>query len=332
MPKIFSQLNNSIFYSLNDKKVYYLLLIMEKSKLIWLNGEFVNWEDAKVSVMSHTLHYGTGVFEGIRARDCKNGTSIFRLNDHVDRLYNSAGAYNLDIPYDKDVITQAIKDSVHLNELTSAYIRPLVFFGEGEMGLLPNNVPVNVSVAAWSWGAYLGDEAGNNGVKVCISKWKRISPESFIPTAKGVGGYMNSTLAKIDAVNNGYDDAIMFGDGDVVAEGSGQNLFLIKNSKITTPPIETGALGGITRRTAIEIASSLGYETVEENITKEDLFNADELFFTGTATEVIGVVSVDGEDIGTGSPGSITNAIRNNYLEIVNGNDPISENYLTLVK
>ena len=305
---------------------------MEKSKLIWLNGEFVNWEDAKVSVMSHTLHYGTGVFEGIRARDCKNGTSIFRLNDHVDRLYNSAGAYNLDIPYDKDVITQAIKDSVHLNELTSAYIRPLVFFGEGEMGLLPNNVPVNVSVAAWSWGAYLGDEAGNDGVKVCISKWKRISPESFIPTAKGVGGYMNSTLAKIDAVNNGYDDAIMFGDGDVVAEGSGQNLFLVKNSKITTPPIETGALGGITRRTAIEIASNLGYETVEQNITKEDLLNADELFFTGTATEVIGVVSVDGEDIGAGSPGSITNAIRNKYLEIVNGNDPISENYLTLVK
>ena len=332
MPKIFSQLNNSIFYSFNDKKVYYLLLIMEKSKLIWLNGEFVNWEDAKVSVMSHTLHYGTGVFEGIRARDCKNGTSIFRLSDHVDRLYNSASAYNLDIPYDKDVITQAIKDSVHLNELTSAYIRPLVFFGEGEMGLLPNNVPVNVSVAAWSWGAYLGDEAGNDGVKVCISKWKRISPESFIPTAKGVGGYMNSTLAKIDAVNNGYDDAIMFGDGDVVAEGSGQNLFLIKNSKITTPPIETGALGGITRRTAIEIASNLGYETVEQNITKEDLLNADELFFTGTATEVIGVVSVDGEDIGAGSPGSITNAIRNKYLEIVNGNDPISENYLTLVK
>jgi branched-chain amino acid aminotransferase len=332
MPKIFSQLNNSIFYSFNDKKVYYLLLIMEKSKLIWLNGEFVNWEDAKVSVMSHTLHYGTGVFEGIRARDCKNGTSIFRLSDHVDRLYNSASAYNLDIPYDKDVITQAIKDSVHLNELTSAYIRPLVFFGEGEMGLLPNNVPVNVSVAAWSWGAYLGDEAGNNGVKVCISKWKRISPESFIPTAKGVGGYMNSTLAKIDAVNNGYDDAIMFGDGDVVAEGSGQNLFLIKNSKITTPPIETGALGGITRRTVIEIASNLGYETLEQNITKEDLLNADELFFTGTATEVIGVVSVDGEDIGNGSPGSITNAIRENYLEIVNGNDPISENYLTLVK
>ena len=305
---------------------------MEKSKLIWLNGEFVNWEDATVSVMSHTLHYGTGVFEGIRARECKNGTSIFRLNDHVDRLYNSASAYNLDIPYEKEVITQAIKDSVHLNELTSAYIRPLVFFGEGEMGLLPNNVPVNVSIAAWSWGAYLGDDAGKNGVKVCISKWKRISPESFIPTAKGVGGYMNSTLAKIDAVNNGYDDAIMLGDENVVAEGSGQNLFLIKDNKITTPPIETGALGGITRKTVIEIANNLDYETVEQNISKEDLLSADELFFTGTATEVIGVVSVDGEDIGSGVPGSITNKIRNNYLEIVNGNDAISENYLTLVK
>ena len=152
---------------------------MEKSKLIWMNGEFVNWEDATVSVMSHTLHYGTGVFEGIRARECPKVTSIFRLNDHVDRLYNSAKAYNMNIPYDKEVITQAIKDSVHLNNLTSAYIRPLVFFGEGEMGLLPSDVPVCVSISAWSWGAYLGDEAGNNGVKVCISKWKRISPVSY---------------------------------------------------------------------------------------------------------------------------------------------------------
>ena len=305
---------------------------MEKSKLIWMNGEFVNWEDATVSVMSHTLHYGTGVFEGIRARECPKGTSIFRLNDHVDRLYNSAKAYNMNIPYDKEVITQAIKDSVHLNNLTSAYIRPLVFFGEGEMGLLPSDVPVCVSISAWSWGAYLGDEAGNNGVKVCISKWKRISPESFIPTAKGVGGYMNSTLAKIDAVNNGYDDAIMFGDGGVVAEGSGQNLFLIKDNKITTPPIETGALGGITRKTVIEIANNLNFEVTEQNISKEDLLSADELFFTGTATEVIGVVSVDNNNIGNGSPGDVTNTIRTKYLEIVNGNDANSDNYLTLVK
>ena len=161
---------------------------MEKSNLIWLNGEFVNWEDAKISVMSHTLHYGTGVFEGIRARDSKIGTTIFRLPDHVDRLFDSAEAYNLKIPYDKEVITNAIKDSVHLNNLSSAYIRPLVFFGEGEMGLLPKSVPVYVSVAAWNWGAYLGDDAGNQGVRVCISKWKRISPQSFKPTAKGVGG------------------------------------------------------------------------------------------------------------------------------------------------
>ena len=219
---------------------------MEKSNLIWLNGEFVNWEDANISVMSHTLHNGTGVFEGIRARDSKIGTTIFRFPDHVDRLFDSAEAYILKIPFDKVGITNAIKDSVHLNNLSSAYIRHLVFFGEGEMGLLPKSVPVYVSVAAWNWGAYLGDDAGNNGVKVCISKWKRISPQSFKPTAKGVGGYMNSTLAKVDAVENGYDDAIMLGDNDVVAEGSGQNLFLIKNGKIYTPPIETGALGGIT--------------------------------------------------------------------------------------
>ena len=305
---------------------------MEKSNLIWLNGEFVNWDDANISVMSHTLHYGTGVFEGIRARDSKIGTTIFRLPDHVDRLFDSAEAYNLKIPFDKEVITNAIKDSVHLNNLSSAYIRPLVFFGEGEMGLLPKSVPVYVSVAAWNWGAYLGDDAGNQGVRVCISKWKRISPQSFKPTAKGVGGYMNSTLAKIDAVNNGYDDAIMFGDGDVVAEGSGQNLFLIKDNKITTPPIETGALGGITRKTVIEIANNLNFDVNEQNISKDDLLDADELFFTGTATEVIGVVSVDNTNIGNGSPGEVTNSIRTKYLEIVNGNDDNSDNYLTLVK
>ena len=305
---------------------------MEKSNLIWLNGEFVNWDDANISVMSHTLHYGTGVFEGIRARDSKIGTTIFRLPDHVDRLFDSAEAYNLKIPYDKEVITNVIKDSVHLNNLSSAYIRPLVFFGEGEMGLLPKSVPVYVSVAAWNWGAYLGDDAGNQGVRVCISKWKRISPQSFKPTAKGVGGYMNSTLAKIDAVENGYDDAIMLGDNDVVAEGSGQNLFLIKNGKIFTPPIETGALGGITRKTVIEIASKLGLETEEININANQLKDADELFFTGTATEVVGVVSVDGEDISNGNPGQITGDIRKKYLEIVNGEDEDFLHYLTLVK
>ena len=277
---------------------------MEKSNLIWLNGEFVNWDDANISVMSHTLHYGTGVFEGIRARDSKIGTTIFRLPDHVDRLFDSAEAYNLKIPYDKEVI----------------------------INVIPKSVPVYVSVAAWNWGAYLGDDAGNQGVRVCISKWKRISPQSFKPTAKGVGGYMNSTLAKIDAVENGYDDAIMLGDNDVVAEGSGQNLFLIKNGKIFTPPIETGALGGITRKTVIEIASKLGLETEEININADQLKDADELFFTGTATEVVGVVSVDGEDISNGNPGQITGDIRKKYLEIVNGEDEDFLHYLTLVK
>ena len=262
----------------------------------------------------------------------KIGTTIFRLSDHVDRLFDSAEAYNLKIPFDKEVITNAIKDSVHLNNLSSAYIRPLVFFGEGEMGLLPKSVPVYVSVAAWNWGAYLGDDAGNQGVRVCISKWKRISPQSFKPTAKGVGGYMNSTLAKVDAVENGYDDAIMLGDNDVVAEGSGQNLFLIKNGKIYTPPIETGALGGITRKTVIEIANNLGLETEETNINAEQLKDADELFFTGTATEVVGVVSVDGEDITGGKPGEITGNIRQKYLEIVNGENEDFLHYLTLVK
>ena len=304
---------------------------MEKSNLIWLNGEFVNWEDANISVMSHTLHYGTGVFEGIRARDSKIGTTIFRLPDHVDRLFDSAEAYNLKIPYDKEIITSVIKESVHLNNLSSAYIRPLVFFGEGEMGLLPKSVPVYVSVAAWNWGAYLGDDAGNQGVKVCISKWKRISPQSFKPYSKGVGGYMNSTLAKVEAVKNGYDDAIMLGDGDVVAEGSGQNVFSIKDGTITTPPVETGALGGITRKTVLEICKELDIKTNEKNLTVDDLKNSDELFFTGTATEVVGVVSIDGENIADGLPGKLTNTIRTKYLDIVNGRDNQYSHYLDKV-
>jgi branched-chain amino acid aminotransferase len=304
---------------------------MEKSDFIWFNGNFVNWDDAKISVMSHTLHYGTGVFEGIRARECSDGTYIFRLSDHVNRLYNSAEAYNMEIPYSKEVITQAIKDSVHKNNLSSAYIRPLVFFGEGEMGLLPKNVPVWVSVSAWNWGAYLGDDAGNAGVKVCISKWKRISPQSFKPYSKGVGGYMNSTLAKVEAVKNGYDDAIMLGDGDVVAEGSGQNVFSIKDGTITTPPVETGALGGITRKTVLEICKELDIKTNEKNLTVADLKNSDELFFTGTATEVVGVVSIDGENIADGLPGKLTNTIRTKYLDIVNGRDNQYSHYLNKV-
>ena len=277
------------------------------------------------------LHYGTGVFEGIRARECSDGTYIFRLSDHVNRLYNSAEAYNMEIPYSKEIITQAIKDSVHKNNLSSAYIRPLVFFGEGEMGLLPKNVPVWVSVSAWNWGAYLGDDAGNAGVKVCISKWKRISPQSFKPYSKGVGGYMNSTLAKVEAVKNGYDDAIMLGDGDVVAEGSGQNVFSIKDGEITTPPIETGALGGITRKTVLEICEELDIKTNEKNLTVDDLKNSDELFFTGTATEVVGVVSIDGDNIADGLPGKFTNTIRTKYLDIVNGRDNQYSHYLDKV-
>ncbi|MFL2696439.1 MAG: branched-chain amino acid transaminase [Candidatus Actinomarina sp.] len=304
---------------------------MEKSDFIWFDGEFVDWDNAQINVMTHTLHYGTGVFEGIRARNTEQGVSIFRLNDHVDRLFASAASYNLKIPYTKEVIFEAIKDVVSKNKLESAYIRPLVFFGEGEMGLLPTGVPVRVSIAAWLWGAYLGDDAVNEGVNVCISKWKRISPTSFIPLAKGVGGYMNSTLAKIDAVDNGYDDAIMLGDDGTVAEGSGQNIFIVKNNNIFTPPNSTGALNGITRRTVIEIAKSKNISIEEKNLTVDDLKNADEVFFTGTATGVIGVVSIDGDDISNGKVGEITSDLINSYEDVVNAKDDNFKSYITLI-
>jgi len=304
---------------------------MKKSEFIWLDGELVEWDNANVSVMTHTLHYGTGVFEGMRARNTDKGTSIQFLDDHVDRLYRSAEAYNLEIPFNKNVITNAIKEIVKINNLKSAYIRPLVFFGDGEMGLLPKDIPVRVAIAAWEWGAYLGDDAGSQGVNVCISDWQRISPKSFKPYAKGVGGYMNSTLAKIDAVKQGFDDAIMLSDNGTVAEGSGQNIFIYKNNQLLTPPIETGALGGITRKTVMEIANYLDIIVTEQDLSPSDLFSSEEIFFTGTATEIVGVVSVDSNKIGDGSVGKITSKIRNKYLEIVNGQEDNFKNYITLI-
>ena len=304
---------------------------MKKSKFIWLDGELVEWDNANVSVMTHTLHYGTGVFEGMRARDTEKGTSVQFLDDHVDRLYRSAEAYNLEIPFNKNVISNAIKEIVKVNNLKSAYIRPLVFFGDGEMGLLPQNIPVRVAIAAWEWGAYLGDDAGSKGVNVCISDWQRISPKSFKPFAKGVGGYMNSTLAKIDAVKEGFDDAIMLSDNGTVAEGSGQNIFIYKNDQLLTPSIETGALGGITRKMVIEIANYLDIPVVEQDLSPADLIASDEIFFTGTATEIVGVVSVDSNKISDGTVGEVTSKIRTKYLEIVNGQDDNFKNYITLI-
>jgi len=304
---------------------------MKKSKFIWLDGELVEWDNANVSVMTHTLHYGTGVFEGMRARDTDKGTSVQFLDDHVDRLYRSAEAYNLEIPFNKNVISNAIKEIVKVNNLKSAYIRPLVFFGDGEMGLLPQDIPVRVAIAAWEWGAYLGDDAGSKGVNVCISDWQRISPKSFKPFAKGVGGYMNSTLAKIDAVKQGFDDAIMLSDNGTVAEGSGQNIFIYKNNQLLTPPIETGALGGITRKMVMEIAHHIDIPVVEQDLSPADLIASDEIFFTGTATEIVGVVSVDNNKISDGSVGEVTSKIRSKYLEIVNGQDDNFKNYITLI-
>ncbi|MDA9036786.1 branched-chain amino acid transaminase [Acidimicrobiia bacterium] len=304
---------------------------MKKSKFIWLDGELVDWDNANVSVMTHTLHYGTGVFEGMRARDTDKGTSVQFLDDHVDRLYRSAEAYNLEIPFNKNVISNAIKEIVKVNNLKSAYIRPLVFFGDGEMGLLPQNIPVRVAIAAWEWGAYLGDDAGSKGVNVCISDWQRISPKSFKPFAKGVGGYMNSTLAKIDAVKQGFDDAIMLSDNGTVAEGSGQNIFIYKNNQLLTPPIETGALGGITRKMVMEIAHHIDIPVVEQDLIPADLIASDEIFFTGTATEIVGVVSIDNNKISDGSVGEVTSKIRSKYLEIVNGQDDNFKNYITLI-
>ena len=260
---------------------------------IWIDGNMVDWKDANIHVLSHVVHYGTSVFEGIRAYKNENGVAVFRLKEHVQRLFDSAKIYKIDIPYTQEEIEEAILETVRVNDLDGCYIRPIVFRGYGELGVNPLNCPVNVVIAAWEWGSYLGEEGMANGVDIGVSSWRKPAPDTFPALAKCGANYMNSQLAKLEAIDNGYDEAIMLDYEGHVSEGSGENIFLAEGEKLFTPAMSSSNLKGITRDSIMTIARDLGYEVVEEVISRERLYSANEVFFTGTAAEVTPIRSID---------------------------------------
>jgi branched-chain amino acid aminotransferase len=297
--------------------------------LIWLNGEFVAWEDAKVHVLTHALHYGTGVFEGIRAYETPQGTAIFRNQDHLDRLEKSAKLYYMELPYSMEQLREVTHELIARNGFKSCYIRPLVWRGYGPMGLNPLDNPVEAMVAVWEWGAYLGEEGKRNGVRARTSSYRRISSESLIPHSKASGQYLNSVLAKIESVKAGYEEAVLLDDKGYVCEGTGENVFVIKDGVIHTPGQADAILDGINRKSCIQIARDLGYEVVERNVARAELALADEVFLTGTAAELTPMREID--DIEIGPPGPITREIQRVFEDALCGRDARYADWLDLV-
>jgi len=290
----------------------------DRDGVIWYDGELVPWRDATTHVLTHTLHYGMGVFEGVRAYNAKQGTSIFRLQEHTRRLFDSAHIMGMTIPFDEQTISEAQRTAVRENGLESAYIRPMVFYGSEGMGLRADNLKVHVIVAAWDWGAYLGEEALENGIRIRTSSYTRHHVNISMCKAKANGHYINSMLALQEAVTDGYDEAMLLDAEGYVAEGSGENIFIVRDDVIYTPLL-TSALDGITRDTIFILAAELGIPVKEKLITRDEVYIADEAFFTGTAAEVIGVVEIDGRVIGDGKPGPITKLLRKKFFEYAHG-------------
>jgi branched-chain amino acid aminotransferase len=289
--------------------------------LIWFDGQWVQWRDAKVHVLTHTLHYGMGVFEGVRAYDNDGTPAIFRLQEHTDRLFNSAKIMDMNIGYSKDEINQAQKDAVAKNNLASAYIRPMVFYGSEGMGLRADNLKVHTIIAAWEWGAYLGEDNMKNGIRIRTSSYTRHHPNIAMTKAKANGNYINSMLALQEALTDGYDEALLLDVDGFVAEGSGENIFVVRDGVIYTPDLSS-ALAGITRDSIFEIATDLGYKVVEKRITRDEIYCCDEAFFTGTAAEVTPIRELDNRIIGNGSRGPITEKIQSTYFDCVYGRNP----------
>ena len=284
---------------------------------IWMNGELVDWEKAQIHVLTHTLHYGTGVFEGIRAYETAEGPAVFRLTEHIKRLFNSAHILGMEIPYTVDELIDATKATVASTGLPGCYVRPIAYYGYGEMGL--NTLPcrTDVAIACWPWGAYLGDDAVTKGVRMKISSWTRHDHNTMPPAAKTVGNYVNSSLAKVEALKAGYDEAIMLAPNGLIAECTGENIFAVRNGIMITPPLSAGALEGITQNSVMTIARDLGYDVRVDNLARSDLYIAEEIFVCGTAAEISSVNSVDDRKVPC--PGPITKAIAEVYLDAVRG-------------
>ncbi|MBO0768101.1 MAG: branched-chain amino acid transaminase [Solirubrobacterales bacterium] len=304
---------------------------MEKAELIWHNGELVAWEDAKVHVLTHGLHYGTGVFEGVRAYETARGPAIFRHHDHVARLFQSAELYYMPVPYTREQILQATHELLAANNLRECYIRPIVFRGYGTMGLNPLEAEVDVSIAAWPWGAYLGEESKQAGVRAKVASWRRLPADSLIPHAKASGQYLNSILAKIEASKAGYQEAILLDAHGRVCEGSGENIFVVKDGVILTPPQTAGILDGITRASVMQIARDQGYEVSERDLARAELYLADEVFMTGTAAELVPVTEIDDHSVGTGARGPVTAALAATFEDALRGRDARYADWLDVV-
>ncbi len=302
----------------------------DRDGVIWYDGKLVNWRDATTHVLTHTLHYGMGVFEGVRAYKTDRGAAIFRLQDHTDRLFNSAHILQMKMPFDKKTIMEAQKAAVRENKLESAYIRPMAFYGAEAMGIAAKTLSTHVICAAWSWGAYMGDEALTKGIRVKTSSFARHHVNITMCKAKANGNYMNSILAHQEAAQDGYDEALLLDVDGFVAEGSGENIFIVRKGKLYTPDL-TSALEGITRDTIVQLAKEIGLEVIEKRITRDEVYTADEAFFTGTAAEVTPIRELDNRAIGTGTRGEITEKLQSMYFDVVKGKSAKHADWLTLV-
>jgi branched-chain amino acid aminotransferase len=303
---------------------------VEQSEYIWMNGEFVPWDDAKVHVLSHGLHYGTGVFEGIRCYETEGGPAIFRHREHLERLAQSAQLYHFQLPYTVEAIREAAHELIRRNRLSGCYIRPLAFRGYGEMGLYAQSAPIEMMIAVWPWGAYLGDEGKQHGIRAKVSSWRRISPAGLIPHAKASGQYLNSILAKEETKRAGYEEAILLDERGFVCEGSGENIFLVRDGEIVTPGHTSSILDGISRKSVIQIAADLGYPVVERDVARAELYLAEEVFVSGTAAELVPVREIDDHTIG--EPGEITKVIQAKFEDALHGRAQEYAEWLDLVE
>jgi len=304
---------------------------MQPTEKIWFNGKFIAWDDARIHVLSHVIHYGSSVFEGVRCYETTSGPAIFRLADHTRRLMESAKIYRMTLPFTAEEINDATLELVRVNGLRSCYIRPVALRGYGEIGVNPMKNPVDVYIACWEWGKYLGEDAINHGVDVCISSWTRPAPNTLPTLAKAGGNYLNSQLVKMEALTDGYAEGIVLDHSGVVSEGSGENIFVVRDNKILTTPLTSSILHGITRDSVMRIARDFGYEVIETAIPREFLYIAEEIFFTGTAAEVTPIRSVDRIPVGAGDRGPITARIQKEFFELVHGDKPDRYGWLSPV-
>jgi branched-chain amino acid aminotransferase len=298
---------------------------------IWMDGEMVEWRNAKIHVLTHTLHYGCGAFEGVRAYNTVNGTAIFRLQEHTERLFNSAKILRMNIPFSREQVAQVQRDVVRANKLESCYIRPLTWIGSQKLGVSPKGNQIHLMVAAWAWGAYLGEEGMQRGIRVKTSSYTRHHVNITMTQAKAVSNYTNSIMANMEALDDGYDEALLLDSAGFVSEGAGENVFVVKGGVVYTPDLSAGALNGITRNTVLHICKDLGIELVQKRITRDEIYIADEAFFTGTAAEVTPIRELDRIEIGAGSRGPLTAKIQSAFFDIVNGRNPKYAHWLTKV-